>query len=140
MGQTKAERARKERERREAEWQAEQERVRKLGDLFDALPDGPQKTALKEAMTDRIIDLYNHNELEKGDILLEFLPNDYARKFLDWYFDENGPPTFSEELPSEDRTASPAGVPEVGHDAGQLETDPAESSGPVRDGVFRVGQ
>lgn len=88
---------RQERQEREAEWEAEQERVRKLGELFEALPDCPQKEALKEAMTDRIIDLYNNVKWEHGDALLEFLPNEHARRLLDWYFDEDGPTSFPPE-------------------------------------------
>lgn len=86
-----------ERERREAEWRAEEERVRKLGDLFSALPDGPAKVALHAAMSDRVIDLYNDAKFEQGDAIMEFLPNDYARRLLDWYFDEDGPTSFPPE-------------------------------------------
>ncbi len=93
----KSERAKQERAEREAAWEAEQARVRALGDLFSALPEGHQKDALLAAMTDRIIDLYNNVKFEHGDVLLEFLPNDYAERFLDWYFDEAAsdvPPDF----------------------------------------------
>lgn len=93
MGITKAERKRLERERLDAEWKAEEARVRALGDLFSALPDCSQRDALQEAMTDRIIDLYNNVKFEQGDAILEFLPNDYARAFLDWYFDEDASAT-----------------------------------------------
>lgn len=86
-----------EREKREAAWKAEQERVRKLGNLFEALPDGPQKAALQEALSDRVIELYNNVRFEEGDAILEFLPNEYARKLLDWYFDEDGPTSFPPE-------------------------------------------
>lgn len=81
--------ARRERERleREAALQAvEEERVRKLGDLFDALPPSPEKLALLEAMTKRIVDLYNDCQFERGDVLLEFLPRQYALDVLTWYF------------------------------------------------------
>lgn len=91
MGVTKAERAAREKAEREAAWEAEQARVLALGNLFTALPEGHQKDSLLAAMTDRIIDLYNNMKFEQGDILLEFLPNDYAQRFLDWYFDEDAP-------------------------------------------------
>lgn len=112
---TIAQRNRQERERREAEWNAEQERVRKLGELFEALPDGPPKAGLQEAMSDRIIDLYNNVRFEEGDAILEFLPNDYARKLLDWYFDEDGPTSFP--------TETPAGKDED-HQPGQVQSEP----------------
>lgn len=98
---TKAERSRKERESREAAWKAEEERVRKLGDLFNALPDCPQKAALLEGMTDRIVDLYNNAKWEEGDAIIEFLPNDYARSLLDWYFDEDPAAVFTPKLAQE---------------------------------------
>ena len=91
-----------EREQREAEWKANEERVRALGDLFSALPDGSAKTALWTAMADRIVDLYNNVRMAEGDAILEFLPNDYARKLLDWYFHDDAkapfptPPTTGE--------------------------------------------
>lgn len=91
MTGSKAQRAKQERAQREAAWEAEQARVQALGDLFTALPEGPQKDALLAAMTDRIIDLYNNVKFEEGDAILEFLPNDVARRFLDWYFNEDGP-------------------------------------------------
>lgn len=92
---TKAERENRANVARQAAWDAEQERVRKLGELFKALPEGHQKAALLDAMTDRIIDLYNNVKFEEGDTILEFLPNDHASELLDWYFDENGPTTFT---------------------------------------------
>lgn len=95
----KAARFKEERERREAEWAAENDRVRKLGELFEAIPDGHQKEALKDAMIDRIIYLYNNVRFEEGDAILEFLPNDDARRLLDWYFDEDGPETFPGTTP-----------------------------------------
>jgi hypothetical protein len=95
---------------RDAAWQAEQERVRKLGDLFYALPAGAQKIALQKAMRDRIIDLYNECRLEQGDAILEFLPNEFARKLLDWYFPDDDaqtsqppPPTPIEDEATESR-------------------------------------
>lgn len=110
---TKAERAKQERQEREAAWAAEQERVRRLGDLFDALPNGPQKLALLEAMTDRLVDLYNNVKLEHGDVLLEFMPNAYAREILDWYFDDEERalpcPTYSP--PSEHEASQQGEVP-----------------------------
>lgn len=99
MGTTKAERAARDKAEREAAWEAEQARVTALGDLFTALPEGHSKAALLGAMTDRIIDLYNHLKFEQGDAILEFLPNGYARALLDWYFDDSGPDTF--ECPPE---------------------------------------
>lgn len=87
----KAQRIKREKAEREAAWETEQARVRALGDMFTALPEDHQKDALLGAMTDRIIDLYNNVKFEQGDILLEFLPNDIAQRFLDWYFDEDGP-------------------------------------------------
>lgn len=78
-----------EREEREAAWRANEERVRKLGELFSALPNGRAKTGLWVAMAERIVDLYNNVRMEEGDAILEFLPNDYARKLLDWYFHED---------------------------------------------------
>lgn len=95
MGLTKEQRAARDKAEREAAWEAEHARVRALGDLFSSLREGHQKAALLDAMTDRIIDLYNHTKMEHGDVLLEFLPNDYAQELLDWYFDENGPDTFT---------------------------------------------
>lgn len=92
---TKAQRAARDKAEREAAWEAEQARVRALGDLFSALPEGHQKAALLDAMTDRIIQLYNEAKHEQGDAIVDFLPNDHARELLDWYFDENGPATFT---------------------------------------------
>lgn len=91
----KAERAKHEKAEREAAWEAEQAHVRALGDLLASLPEGHQKAALLDAMTGRIIHLYDECKHEQGDAILEFLPNDYARELLDWYFDENGPATFT---------------------------------------------
>lgn len=96
----KAARLKEERERRDAEWKTENDRVRKLGELFEAIPDGHQKEALKDAMVDRIIYLYNNVRFEEGDAIIEFLPNDDARNLLDWYFDEDGPDTFSRNHPA----------------------------------------
>lgn len=98
----RAARAKQERGEREAAWEAEQARVKALGDLFAALPEGHQKAALLDAMTDRIIHLYNECRHEQGDTILEFLPNDYAHELLDWYFDENGPDTFSSKTATAD--------------------------------------
>lgn len=95
---TKVEKAKQEKAEREAAWEAEQARVKALGDLFAALPDGHQKAALLDAMTDRIIDLYNNVRFEEGDAILEFLPTGHARELLDWYFDEKGPDTFTPAL------------------------------------------
>lgn len=95
MGITKEQRAAREKAEREAAWEAEQARVKAFGDLFSALPEGHQKAALLDAMTDRIIDLYNQTKMEHGDVLLEFLPDDYAQEFLRWYFDDDGPDTFT---------------------------------------------
>lgn len=102
MGLTKAQRAATEKAEREAAWEAEQARVKALGDLFTALPEGHQKAALLDAMTDRVIELYNNAKHEQGDAILEFLPNDYARELLDWYFDENGPDTFTPKAATAD--------------------------------------
>jgi hypothetical protein len=102
VGITKAERARAERAEREAAWEAEQARVRALGDLFTALPEGHQKAALLDAMTDRVIQLYNEVKHEQGDAILEFMPNDHARDLLDWYFDEDGPDTFTPKAATAD--------------------------------------
>lgn len=88
---------RKERAQREAEVAAENERVMRLGNLFSALPDCPEKLAFREAMGDRVVELYNHVRWEEGDAILEFLPNDYARRLLDWYFDEDPNAVFVEE-------------------------------------------
>jgi hypothetical protein len=84
MGMTKAQKA--EHEKREAEWHANEARVRHHGDLFAALPDGAAKDALLAAMTDRVIDLYNNVRMPEGDAIVEFMPNDYAHQFMDWYF------------------------------------------------------
>jgi hypothetical protein len=78
----------REREEQEAKWIANEQRVKALGNLFSALPRCPEVTALHAAMSDRIIDLYNEMRFEEGDAILEFLPNEYARKLLDWYFHE----------------------------------------------------
>lgn len=80
---------RRERERREAEWRAEEERVRKLEQLFEALPAGEAKEALKHGMTDRVVELYNAAKFFEGDAVLEFLPKQWARQLLDWYFDDD---------------------------------------------------
>lgn len=101
-----------EREAQERAWNAEQARVEALGNLFSALPAGPEKTALLLAMRDRIIDLYNNVRMEEGDAILEFLPNDFARELLDWYFwDENPasaapPPTGEYEAPQQGQVSS----------------------------------
>lgn len=94
MGVTKEQRATRDRAEREAAWKAEEERVRKLGELFEALPESPEKALLLAGMTDRIIELYNAAKFEHGDAILEFLPNDYAYRFLEWYFDEDQPDTW----------------------------------------------
>lgn len=110
MGITKADRAARDKAEREAAWEAEQARVRALGDLFSAVPEGPQKVALLGAMTDRVIELLNECRHEQADILIEFLPNDIARRLLDWYFDEDAPnvaPDF--QRPARDEHGSPAG-------------------------------
>jgi hypothetical protein len=91
----KADRAKREKAERESAWEAERARVKALGNLFTSLPECHHKAALLDAMTDRIIHLYNERKHEQGDAILEFLPNDYARELLDWYFDENGPATFT---------------------------------------------
>lgn len=98
----KAERAKAEKAKREAAWEAEQARVKALGDLFSALPEGHQKAALLDAMTDRAIALMNSAKHEHADVLIEFLPNDHARDLLDWYFDENGPDTFTPKAATAD--------------------------------------
>lgn len=84
-----------EREAAEAAWNAEQARVEALGNLFSALPECGAKLALQTAMRDRVIDLYNESHFERGDVLLEFLPNKFARELLDWYFpdDQDAEPT-----------------------------------------------
>lgn len=86
-----------EREKREAEWRAEEDRVRKLGDLFSALPACHQRDALQEAMSDRVIELFNAAKFQEGDAIIEFLPNDYARQLLDWYFDGDAQAPFPPE-------------------------------------------
>lgn len=109
MGKSKT--ANRERAEREAAWEAERARVRALGDLFSAVPEGPQKGALLGAMTDRVIELFNECRDEQADILIEFLPNDIAQRLLDWYFDEDAPnvaPDF--QRPARDERSSPAGI------------------------------
>jgi hypothetical protein len=95
MRLTPAQRKKRDREERQAAWKAEEERVRKLGQLFDDLPEGHQKEALKDAMTSRAIELLNDLKHAQADAILEFLPNAYAREILDWYFDEDAPNTFT---------------------------------------------
>lgn len=51
-------------------------------------------------MSDRVIELFNSAKFEQGDAILEFLPNEYARSLLDWYFDE----TNSAQAPSVRKT------------------------------------
>jgi hypothetical protein len=82
--------AKQERERREAEWAAERSRVLCQGAIFEAIPNGQEKDALKVAMTDRAVWLFDNCRYEEGDALLEFLPNDWAQQLLGWYFDEDG--------------------------------------------------
>lgn len=121
---SRAERDKQEREARDAAWHAEAERVRKLGDLFDALPNGPQKLALLEAITDRITDLYNNVKYEHGDVLLEFLPSAYAKELLDWYFDDE-----ERALPC------PTYTPASQHEApqqGEISCQPQQPGGAVR--------
>jgi hypothetical protein len=120
---TRAERAKQERLKRDAAWAAEAERVRRLGDLFDALPNSPQKLALLEAMTDRITDLYNNVRFEHGDVLLEFLPNGYAQELLHWYFDD-------EERALPCPTYSPPSEYEASQQ-GQISGQPQQPCGPV---------
>lgn len=101
-----------EQEAADARWMAEEARIQKLGDLFSALPDGGAKTALLDAMTDRVIELFNGAKFAEGDAILEFLPNDHAKRLLEWYFDDNNanttfPPT---SAPSEHETAQPRQV------------------------------
>lgn len=60
-----------------------------LGDLFESLPACWQKEALKEKMSDQIIELYNNCKWTEGDAILQFLPNDYAKQLLDWYFHDD---------------------------------------------------
>lgn len=95
MGLTKEQRKAKADAERIAAWQAEEDRVRKSGELFEDLPEGPAKSALMMGITDRIITLYNEARFEEGDAILEFLPNAYARALLDWYFEDDGPDTFT---------------------------------------------
>lgn len=106
---SRAERIKREREAREAAWLAEEARVRRLGLLFEALPNCQPKNALLAAMTDRIIDLYNEAQLERGDVLLEFLPNKDAHALLDWYFDENAIPTFTPPSATDEHEAPQQG-------------------------------
>lgn len=75
-----------ERAERDAVWQANEDRMALQCWLFEELPDGTQKDALQMAMRDRIITLYNECRFEEGDAILEFLPNAFARKLLDWCF------------------------------------------------------
>jgi hypothetical protein len=91
-----------ERRERQAAWDAEQARIRALGDLFSALPRCPQKAALWSAMANRAIDLLNANRFEQADAILEFLPNDYAMRLLDWYFDEDENAPFPATPPAEE--------------------------------------
>lgn len=113
MGTTKAERARQEKAEREAAWEAEHARVKALGDLFTDLPEGHQKAALLDAMTGRIIHLYNECKHEQGDAILEFMPTDVARRLLDWYFDEDAPDVAPDFRRPDERcsAASAAGQP-----------------------------
>lgn len=121
MAITKAERARREKEKCEAAWRAEEERVRRLGDLFDSLPACWQKDALKEKMSDQIIEYYNHCKWSEGDAILQFLPNDYAHALLDWYFDDDNPNSTFPPTPaaSQDEVAQP----------GQVQGEPQSPSG-----------
>jgi hypothetical protein len=89
MAQSKI--AKREKERAEAEWRANEERVNGYSALFNALPDGFAKVALLDAMTDRVIDLFNNVRMEEGDSILEFMPNEHARSLLDWYFHDEDP-------------------------------------------------
>lgn len=75
--------------KRLAEIDAENARVAVQCAAFAALPDCPAKTRLVELMTNRLIDLCNNVQFEAGDEILQFLPDKYARQFLDWYFHES---------------------------------------------------
>lgn len=123
----KAARTARDKAEREAAWEAEQARIKALGDLFASLPEGHQKAALLDAMTDQIIHLYNECKHEQGDAILEFLPNDYAHELLDWYFDENGPATFTPSSASSEYEIAVEG---------QVQGGTQQSSGP--DGQYSV--
>ena len=86
-----------ERAEQDAAWKAEEERVATLERAFAALPDGPEKAALLETMTGRIVELYNACKLTEGDAILEFLPKDHAKQLLDWYFHDDAPAPFTTE-------------------------------------------
>lgn len=115
-----------ERRQREAEWQAAEARRTARGDMFSALPDCAAKAVLWAEMVDRCVELFNASKFEEGDAILEFLPNDYARKLLDWYFDHNdeNPPFPTPPTPAEYEAAQP----------GQIQDQPQQPGGTHRDG------
>lgn len=69
--------------------QNDRKRRKTWGKLFEAIDQCAAKDRLLNEMKDRIVELYNDNEFEKGDILLDFLPMQDAQTLLDCYFCEN---------------------------------------------------
>lgn len=110
MKRSKAQR--EEDERREATWRAEEERIRKLEQLFETIPASEAKEAFKHGMTDRVVELYNAAKFSEGDAVLEFLPKQWARQLLDWYFDDDeATPHPADAAASQDENSQPRQVP-----------------------------
>lgn len=80
--------SKKEREKRDAEFQKERDRIVSQQALFEALPSDPAVALLKEAMLDRAWRLIDDGKCEEADAILEFLPEPDVTKLLAEYFDE----------------------------------------------------
>lgn len=76
----------KEREQREAEWRANEERIARQRALWAQIVATPSTEALRQAMLDRAWLLVNNGQCAEADALLEFLPLADVAALLDEAF------------------------------------------------------
>ena len=81
--------SKREREAREAEMRAYNERIARLEAIYAALPACPEVEEFKKIVWARITELYDEFKFAEGDVLLEFLPQTEAKALLDEYFGDD---------------------------------------------------
>lgn len=89
------------REAEAATMQQEAERVAYQESLWNAVPDGPEKAALKAAMLQRAYDLMNEGDGTQTDAICDFLPKADVLAMFDQWERDSFPVSPADETPPE---------------------------------------
>lgn len=102
---------------------ATEERLARQEAIWAAVPESPEKDALKTAMLDRAYDLMCESSGEEADALCEFLPRADVIAMLDRWYAEQVEPIEPSEAKTADCAASHSTLAES--DSGSAHPEPA---------------